>query len=78
MFLILQHEQFQHICLGNSDELHANETVVNVNGQKHYLWICIDSEIRLITSWNLSCSRGSDAAFSLFKQPRNLVVQILL
>lgn len=77
-FKSISDELTQDIYLGDSDELHANETVVNVNGQKHYLWICIDSEIRLVTSWNLSCSRGSNAAFSLFKQPRNLVVQILL
>ena len=46
------------------------ETVVKIDGQKYYLWICIDSASRLITSWNLSSSRCSDAAFSLFKQAK--------
>lgn len=39
-------------------------------GKKHYLWVCIDSETRLVTSWNLNQSRGSECAFSLFKQAK--------
>lgn len=65
--------------LGDSDEWHADETVVKIKGQKHYLWICIDSETRFITSWNLNVSRESKCAFSLFKNakkfgsPRSIV-----
>lgn len=69
-FKSISDELTQDIYLGDSDEWHADETVVKVDGQKYYLWICIDSESRLITSWNLSSSRGSDAAFSLFKQAK--------
>lgn len=60
----------QDIYLGDSHEWHADETVVNVDGQKYYLWICIDSESRFITSSNLSSSRSSDSEFSLFKQTK--------
>ena len=69
-FKSISDELTHDIYLGDSDEWHADETVVKVNGQKYYLWICIDSESRLITSWNLSGSRGSDSAFSLFKQAK--------
>ena len=69
-FKSISDELTQDIYLGDFDEWHADETVVKVDGQKYYLWICIDSESRLITSWNLSGSRGSDAAFSLFKQAK--------
>lgn len=69
-FKSISDELTQDVYLGDSDEWHADETVVKVDGQKYYLWICIDSESRLITSWNLSSSRGSDAAFSLFKQAK--------
>ena len=56
--------------LGDSDEWHADETVVKINAQKYYLWICIDSETRFITSWNLNKSREAECAFSLFKQTK--------
>ena len=69
-FKSISDELTQDVYLGDSDEWHADETVVKVDGQKYYLWICIDSESRLITSWNLSSSRGSDASFSLFKQAK--------
>ena len=69
-FKSISDELTQDIYLGDSDEWHADETVVKIDGQKYYLWICIDSESRFITSWNLSSSRGSDAAFSLFKQSK--------
>ena len=69
-FKSISDELTQDIYLGDSDEWHADETVVKIDSQKYYLWICIDSESRFITSWNLSSSRGSDAAFSLFKQAK--------
>ncbi len=58
------------LYLGDSDEWHADETVVKINGNKHYLWVCIDSETRFVTSWNLNKSRGSECAFSLFKRAK--------
>lgn len=61
----------KELDLSDSDEWHSDETVVFINGQKYYLWICIDSETRFITSWNLNKSRGSECAFSLFKKARS-------
>lgn len=58
------------IYLGDSDEWHADETVVKINGEKYYLWLCIDSETRFVMSWNLNKSRGSECAFSLFEKAR--------
>ena len=69
-FKSISDELTQNLYLGDSDEWHADETVVKINKQKYYLWICIDSETRFITSWNLSDSRDSDAAYSLFKQAK--------
>ena len=52
----------------DSDEWHADETVVKIAGQKHYIWFIIDSETRFIIGFHLSKSRGSDAAFSLLSE----------
>lgn len=63
---------FQNIALElipsldfNSDEWHADETVVKVNGRKHYLWFIIDSETRFVLGFHLSPYRSSPQAFSL-------------
>lgn len=50
--------------------MHADETVVKINGEKYYLWLCIDSETRFVMSWNLNKSRGYECAFSLFEKVR--------
>jgi len=70
---------FQNIALElipfldfNSDEWHADETVVKVNGQKHYLWFIIDSETRFVLGFHLSPYRSSPQAFSLLGQIRSL------
>lgn len=39
-----------NLYLGDSDEYRADETVIKINAKKYYLWICIDSETRFITS----------------------------
>lgn len=48
----------------NSDEWHIDETVVKINGLKHWIWFTIDSETRFIVSHHLSPSRASEQAFS--------------
>ncbi|XAM51371.1 IS6 family transposase ISCbo1 [Terrisporobacter vanillatitrophus] len=72
-FKSISYELTKGLYLGNSDEWHADETVVRIASKKHYLWIFIDSETRLIASWNLNQSRGSECAFSLFKKAKTLV-----
>jgi transposase-like protein len=52
----------------NSDEWHADETVVKVAGVKHYLWFVIDSETRFIIGFHLSPHRDSPQAFSLLSE----------
>ena len=69
-FKSISDELTKNLYLGDSDEWHADETVVKINAQKYYLWICIDSETRFITSWNLNKSREAECAFSLFKQAK--------
>lgn len=50
----------------NSDEWHADETVVKINGKKHYIWFIIDSETRFVLGFHLSHYRSSPQAHSLF------------
>ena len=50
----------------NSDEWHADETVVKINGIKYYIWFIIDSESRFVLGFHLSPHRDSPQAFSLF------------
>lgn len=52
----------------DSDEWHADETVVKVAGVKHYLWFVIDSETRFIIGYHLSPYRDSPQAFSLINE----------
>ena len=49
-----------------SDEWHADETVIKINGKKYYIWFVIDSETRFVISFHLSPYRSSPQAFSLF------------
>lgn len=67
-FKTIGDELSKDLYLGDSDEWHADETIVKIAGEKFYLWVCIDSETRFVLSWNLNKSRGSDCAFSLFKK----------
>lgn len=54
----------------NSDEWHADETVVKILGKKYYIWFIIDSETRFILGFHLSPHRDSPQAFSLFNNAK--------
>lgn len=56
----------------NSDEWHADETVVKISGQKYYIWFIIDSETRFVLGFHLSPYRDSNQAFTLFNSVRHL------
>ena len=43
----------------NSDEWHADETVVKILGKKHYIWFIVDSETRFVLGFHLSPHRNS-------------------
>ena len=40
----------------NSDEWHADETVVKIQGVKYYLWLILDSETRFVLGFHLDTS----------------------
>lgn len=50
----------------DSDEWHADETVVKILGKKYYIWFIIDSETRFVLGFHLSPHRDSPQSFSLF------------
>ena len=50
---------------------YTDETVVRINGIKYHIWICIDSETRFLTSWNLNQAIEAECAISLFKQAKH-------
>ena len=52
----------------NSDEWHADETVVKIAGVKHYIWFIIDSETSFVIGFHLSPHRDSPQAVSLFRE----------
>jgi transposase-like protein len=56
----------------NSDEWHADETVVKICGIKHYIWFIIDSETRFILGFHLSPRRNSPQAFSLLNSVKHM------
>lgn len=53
-----------------SDDWHADETVVFINGQKYYLWLAIDSETRFVLAFHLTKSRSSDSAYTLINSAK--------
>ena len=55
-----------------SDDWHADETVVFINGQKYYLWLAIDSETRFMLAFHLTKSRSEDSAFTLINEAKKL------
>ena len=70
---------FQNIALElipaldfNSDEWHADETVIKIKGIKHYIWFIIDSETRFVLGFHLSPYRDSPQAFSLLNSVKHL------
>lgn len=56
----------------NSDEWHTDETVVKINGIKHYIWFIVDSETRFVLGFHLSPHRDSPQAFSLLSSVKDL------
>jgi len=56
----------------DSDEWHVDETVVKINGKKHYLWFIIDAETRFVLGFHLTPHRNSKQAFTLFNAVKPL------
>ncbi len=56
----------------NSDEWHADETVVKISGRRYYIWFIVDSETRFVIAFHLSPYRDHTQAFSLFNKARKL------
>jgi transposase-like protein/DNA-directed RNA polymerase subunit RPC12/RpoP len=56
----------------NSDEWHADETVVKINGIKHYIWFIIDSETRFVLGFHLSPHRDSPQAHTILNHAQQL------
>ncbi len=56
----------------NSDEWPADETVVKICGDKHYIWFIVDSETRFVLGFHLSSWRNSIQAFSLLNSVKHL------
>lgn len=54
-----------------SDDWHADETVVFINGERYYLCLAIDSETRFILAFHLPKSRSSDSAYTLINEAKN-------
>ena len=54
----------------NSDEWHADETVVKVAGRKHYLWFVVDAETRFVIGSHLSPYRSSPQAVSILAEAK--------
>lgn len=52
----------------NSDEWHADETVVKISGVKHYIWFVVDSETRFVIGFHLSPHRDSPQAVSVLHE----------
>lgn len=56
----------------DSDEWHADETVIKIQGKKYYIWFIIDSETRFVLGFHLSPYRSSPQAFTLFNAVKNM------
>jgi len=56
----------------NSDEWHADETVVKISGVKHYIWFIVDSETRFVLNFHLSPYRDSAQAFTIFDSVKDI------
>jgi len=55
----------------NSDEWHADETVVKIAGVKHYIWFVIDSETRFVIGFHLSPHRDAPQAVSVLNEAKS-------
>lgn len=56
----------------DSDEWHADETVVKISGKKYYIWFVVDSETRFVLGFHLSRYRDSPQAFTIFNAVKDL------
>jgi transposase-like protein len=56
----------------NSDEWHADETVIKIAGVKHYIWFVVDSETRFVIGFHLSPYRNSPQAATVLHHARQL------
>lgn len=56
----------------DSDEWHADETVVKISGKKYYIWFIVDSETRFVLGFHLSPYRNSAQAFTLLNAVKDL------
>jgi transposase-like protein len=69
-FRLKSDKLLKDVDLSDSDEWHADETVIFINGKRHYLWLVINSESRVIISYHLSPYRYAKQAFSLFNDAK--------
>lgn len=51
----------------HSDEWHVDVTYIKVKWQKHYLWILLDSETRIVIAFHLFSARDSNTTLALFE-----------
>ena len=56
----------------NSDEWHADETVVKIQGEKYYLWLILDSETRFVLGFHLDRHRDSPQAFTILEAVKSM------
>ena len=56
----------------NSDEQHADETIIKIADKKYYIWFIVDSETCFVLGFHLSPHRNSDQAFSLLNSVKDL------
>lgn len=70
MFEVIK-ERFMPSVDLNSDEWHADETVVKISGIRYYIWFIVDSETRFVIAFHLSPYRDHTQAFSLFNKARD-------
>jgi transposase-like protein len=56
----------------DSDEWHADETVVKISGKKYYIWFIIDSETRFVLGFHLLPYRDSKQSFTIFNSVKDL------
>ena len=55
----------------NSDEWHADETVVKIARVKHYIWFVLDSETRFVIGYHLFPHRDSPQAVSVLNEAKS-------
>ena len=56
----------------NSDEWHADEAVVKIQGEKYYLWLILDSETHFVLGFHLDRHRDCIQAVTLLESVKHL------